>query len=72
MSDETVGMLKNILKNIHKPCVVDADALSIIAAHHLILVFATKKHNLPSSKRVWTAFRMYSFNILNALWKRNK
>lgn len=50
MSEETVGMLKNILKNIHKPCVVDADALNIIATHHLIEFLPPKSIITPHPK----------------------
>jgi len=36
MQPETLEMLKNLLPQINKPCVLDADALNIIAANHIL------------------------------------
>jgi len=50
MSNDTIEMVKNILKKADKPCVVDADALNIIAAHHLIEFLPPKSIITPHPK----------------------
>lgn len=50
MSNETIEMIINILKKINKPCVVDADALNIIAEHHLIEFLPPKSIITPHPK----------------------
>jgi len=50
MSNYSVELIKNILKKMNQPCVVDADALNIIAAHHLIEFLPPKSIITPHPK----------------------
>ena len=63
---ETASMLENLLKKISKPCVLDADALNIIAQHdHLLKVIPKNSILTPHPKEFE---RM--FGICNSSYER--